>query len=104
MMCKNKWCVKNNGFKVVIEIDFYVCETVFYISFYIKFKAFLSDTKHIILLKTGEKASLIFPISVILDYQYVVLHKTWVLTIPNMIVLQFILGSSYIGRFSAGLL
>ena len=68
------------------------------------FKAFLSDTKHIILLKTGEKASLIFPISVILDYQYVALHKIWILTIPNMIVLQFILGSPYIGRFSAGLL
>ena len=68
------------------------------------FKAFLSDTKHIVLLKTGKKASLIFPISVILDFQYIFLHKTWVLTIPNMLVLQFILGSSYIGGLSTGLL
>ena len=41
------------------------------------FKAFLSDTKHILLLKTAEKTSLIFPIySVVLDFQYVILHKT----------------------------
>ena len=68
------------------------------------FKAFLSGTKHVVLLKTGKKASLIFPTSVILDFEYVILHKTWVLTIPNMLVLQLILGSSYIGGFSPGLL
>ena len=68
------------------------------------FKAFLSDTKHIVLLKTGKKDSLIFSTSVILDFRYVILHKTWVLTIPNMLVLQFILGSSYIGGFSTELL
>ena len=68
------------------------------------FKALLSGTKHVVLLKTGKKASLIFPTSVILDFEYVILHKTWVLTIPNMLVLQLILGSSYIGAFSPGLL
>ena len=69
----------------------------------LNFKAFLSDKNHI-LLKTGKKASLIFPTSVIWDFQYVILYKPWVLTIPDMLVLQFILGSSYIGGFSTGLL
>ena len=68
------------------------------------FKAFLSDTKHIILLKTGKKPSLIFSTSVIWDFQYVILNKPWVLTIPNTLVLQFVLGSSYIGGISTGLL
>ena len=53
------------------------------------FKAFLSDKKHIILLKTGKKVCLIFPTSVIWDFQYVILHKPWVLTIPDMLSLQF---------------
>ena len=35
------------------------------------------------------------PTSVILDFQYVILHKTWILTVPNMLVFQFILGSIY---------
>ena len=50
------------------------------------------------------KNFLIFPTSVILDFQHVILHKTWVLTKPNMLVLQFILGSSYIWVFSTRLL
>ena len=51
-------------------------------------KAFLSDTKHIILLKNSKRISLIFSTSVILDFQYVILHKTWVLTIPNMQIID----------------
>ena len=66
------------------------------------FKAFLLNTKDI-LIKAGKKAFLFFRTSVILDFQYAILHKTWVPTIPNM-VLQFILDSSYIGGFSTGLL
>ena len=51
MMCENKWCVKNNGFKAVIEIALHVRETVFYRSFYIKFKgiSLRYKTYHIIL-------------------------------------------------------
>ena len=40
--------------------------------------------------------NLFCPISIILDFQYVILHKTWVRTVPNMLVLQFILGSTKI--------
>ena len=40
--------------------------------------------------------NLFCPISIILDFQYVILHKTWVRTVPNMFVLQFILGSTKI--------
>ena len=40
--------------------------------------------------------NLFYPISIILDFQYVILHKTWVRTVPNMLVLQFILGSTKI--------
>ena len=54
----------------------------------LNFKAFLSNKNHI-LFKTGKKASLIFPTSVIWDFQYVILHKPWVLTIPDMLSLQF---------------
>ena len=40
--------------------------------------------------------NLFCPISIILDFQYVILHKTWVRMVPNMFVLQFILGSTKI--------
>ena len=40
--------------------------------------------------------NLFYPIFIILDFQYVILHKTWVRTVPNMLVLQFILGSTKI--------
>ena len=40
--------------------------------------------------------NLFYLISIILDFQYVILHKTWVRTVPNMLVLQFILGSTKI--------
>ena len=95
---KHSWCAKINGaWKIIMKL--YLIDHSAS-----NFKAFFSDTKHIILLTTGKKASFIFPTSVIWDFQYVILHKPWVLTIPNMLVLQFVLGSSYIGGFSTRLL
>ena len=94
----HSWCAKINGAWKIIMKSYFIDHSAS------NFKAFLSDTKYIILIKTGKKASLIFPISVIWDFQYVILHIPWVLTIPNMLVLQFVLGSAYIGSSSTGLL
>ena len=45
----------------------------------------------------------VMPTSIILNFQYVILDKIWVLTIPNMLVLQFILVHLILGVFSTGL-
>ena len=98
LLFAHSWCAKINvAWKIIMKLHLID-------HFASNFKAFLSDAKHIIFLKTGKKAFLLFAASVILDFQYVILHKTWVLTIPNMLVLLYFLGSSYIGGFSSGLL